>query len=112
LTADSILKIVEVHSRFESTTSPNDGSDKVRKNQCHESYDDPKKVIQNRNDPRRNVDDMLLRTFLNFMEQLGFHCTKKDRKNRMFILLEFKKVGAIVSEEVRFIAKPCIYKRR
>jgi len=30
----------------------------------------------------------------------------------MFILLEFKKVGAIVTEEASFIAKPCIYKRR
>jgi len=95
LTSDSILKITEVHSRFESTTSPNDRneSDKVRKNQCHESYDDSKKVKQNRNDPRRYVDDMFLRPFLNFMKQLGFCCTKKDRKIKCSFFLNLRKWG-------------------
>jgi ribosomal RNA-processing protein 8 len=53
-----------------------------------------------------------LRDFLDVMSQLAFGCTKEDRTNKMFLLLEFKKTGDKPDASVSFTAKPCIYKRR
>ena len=60
----------------------------------------------------KEVDDTLLNDFLDVMEELGFQCVKKDRQNKMFIVLEFQKTGKRPSKDACFTAKPCIYKRR
>ena len=88
LKVDGILKIAEVRSRFESTA----GTDKDGEN--------------------APVDESLLETFLNVMQQLGFQCTKNDKSNKMFFLMEFEKTGGIPCPDANFTAKPCIYKRR
>jgi len=96
LTPGGILKIAEVRSRFETTSHTTiPGTD-----------DDPEGGRQ------RTFDQSLLQDFLRVMRELGFYCTEKDRSNRMFFLLEFKKTGAVPCREARFTAKPCLYKRR
>jgi SAM-dependent methyltransferase len=50
--------------------------------------------------------------FLGVLSKLGFECSKEDRTNKMFLLLEFKKTGVKPDGSVSFTAKPCIYKRR
>jgi len=86
LTPDGILKIAEVRSRFEQSTSSADG--------------------------KKKSDDSILNEFLDVMKQLGFRTKQKDRSNKMFILLEFEKTGKRPSKVATFSAKPCIYKRR
>ncbi len=113
LTPDGLLKIAEVRSRFESTNEDREDDDssnitegrhghKGRKSQSKENYTYSKK----------QRDETLLNDFLDVMEQLGFQCMKKDRQNKMFLILEFKKTGKLPSKKASFTAKPCIYKRR
>ena len=107
LSPNGVLKIAEVRSRFESTTV-NDG----------DMFDGGKRTNSkkskqtNYNYSKKQLDDSLLNEFLDVMEELGFQCTKKDRQNQMFIMLEFKKTGVQPSKTATFTAKPCIYKKR
>jgi len=94
LTPGGILKIAEVRSRFETTSH------------IASSNDDPEGGRQ------RTFDQSLLQEFLRVMRELGFYCMEKDRSNRMFFLLEFKKTGAVPCRVATFTAKPCLYKRR
>jgi ribosomal RNA-processing protein 8 len=50
--------------------------------------------------------------FIGVLSQLGFDCSKEDKSNKMFLLLELKKNGTAPDSKVSFTAKPCIYKRR
>jgi hypothetical protein len=53
-----------------------------------------------------------LKEFLQVLSTLGFDCTRTDRSNKMFLLLELKKNGKAPNKKLEFSAKPCIYKRR
>lgn len=103
LRADGILKIAEVRSRFESSSSSDD--------QCQEKVGKQggKGSLKNAN---KKIEQSLLDEFLAVMKKLGFQCTQKDRNNKMFVLLEFKKTGRKPSLDANFTAKPCLYKRR
>lgn len=50
--------------------------------------------------------------FIGVLSQLGFDCSKEDKSNKMFLLLELRKNGTTPDKKVSFTAKPCIYKRR
>jgi ribosomal RNA-processing protein 8 len=98
LTPDGILKIAEVRSRFE-TAKETEGDNVSSKSKGNKRE-------------TKNHDASLLDEFLNVMGQLGFSCTKTDRKNKMFFVLQFEKNGSKPSRKASFTAKPCIYKRR
>ena len=107
LKQDGILKIAEVRSRFE-TINHKDDDDEVnnvppRKKQKKEKKE--KKM-------GKRTDDSSLIEFLDNMETLGFRCTKKDRSNTMFVLMEFIRSGNEPDAEAEVLVKPCIYKRR
>lgn len=53
-----------------------------------------------------------LEEFLKVLQNLGFECVKKDRSNKMFVLLELQKSSTKPDTKLTFTAKPCIYKRR
>ena len=102
LIPDGILKIAEVRSRFETAKET--------------VGDDTDMAISSKSKGKKreakNHDDSLLSEFLDVMDELGFSCTKKDRNNKMFFILEFEKSGSKPSRKASFTAKPCIYKRR
>ncbi len=106
LTPSGILKIAEVRSRFESTVDGSTGTSNMS------TTSTTRNTKQKRYNVEKQVDDTILNDFLDVMEELGFQCVKKDRQNKMFIVLEFKKTGKKPSKEASFTAKPCIYKRR
>ena len=82
LKPDGRLLIAEVRSRFESPTSSNSGS------------------------------DASLQEFVQVLDQLGFETYHTDRSNTMFLLLKLRKNGKKPKKDLRYSAKPCIYKRR
>ena len=85
LQKDGILKIAEVRSRFEST-------EYGRKSENNTS---------------------LLEEFKTVMGKLGFELKAFDNKsNKLFFLMEFRKIGIVPDSTVTFTAKACIYKRR
>eukprot|EP00536_Pseudo-nitzschia_multiseries_P012086 jgi/Psemu1/320181/estExt_fgenesh1_pm.C_4420001 len=53
-----------------------------------------------------------LEEFTDVLGKLGFECVRTDRTNTMFLLLELKKNGRKPDADLKFSAKPCIYKRR
>mmetsp|Transcript_27892 Transcript_27892/g.40782 ORF Transcript_27892/g.40782 Transcript_27892/m.40782 type:complete len:363 (-) Transcript_27892:296-1384(-) len=81
-----ILKIAEVRSRFESTTTDSSADNSSGSGGLDE--------------------------FLQVMKTLGFDCTRMNRSNKMFLMMDFVKNGDEPSKQARFTAKPCIYKRR
>ena len=92
-----VVIIAEVRSRFESNSrSSSDGKSS------------------------NNVDKNLLNEFFSLMKSLGFAKVKVDNRNKMFILMEFKKEGGGSKFEGKdgsekyknFSANPCVYKRR
>mmetsp|Transcript_5510 Transcript_5510/g.6372 ORF Transcript_5510/g.6372 Transcript_5510/m.6372 type:complete len:364 (-) Transcript_5510:42-1133(-) len=113
LTPDGKLKIAEVRSRFESGTMEESNKD-ANKSSSKKGGRDQKNKGKNSKFTysSKRSDDSLLKEFLDVMQDLGFRCTKKDRGNKMFILLEFEKTGKSPSKDAAFTAKPCIYKRR
>ena len=94
LKEDGKVKIAEVRSRIEYSHSNNKTSSKGR-----EKTDTSKTAGT-------------LTEFLDVLKALGFHCTKKDLSNKMFLLLELEKTGKAPDKKLAFSAKPCIYKRR
>ncbi|CAM9710846.1 unnamed protein product [Discosporangium mesarthrocarpum] len=50
--------------------------------------------------------------FLDVTHRLGFDKKNLDRRNKMFLLMEFVKSGRKPQQGVRFAAKACLYKRR
>lgn len=82
-----ILKIAEVRSRFETPST--------------------KKV-----NGKGKKGCTLLNDFMVMMESLGFLNEKLDRTNKLFFLMEFKKLDVKPDENAQFTAKACIYKRR
>lgn len=66
--------------------------------------------VRSRFETKGNDDE--LQRFLSVLEQLGFACARKDRSNKMFILLELRKNDKKPNKSLAFTAKPCIYKRR
>ena len=117
LSPDGILKIAEVRSRFESSTSSVLEYDDEEENNKVESKSITRKRKRdanhsNLNDKSKQRDESILDEFLNVMKQLGFCCIKKNQSNKMFMLLDFEKTGTIPSKDATFTAKPCIYKRR
>lgn len=97
LKPNGLLKIAEVRSRFESTSSNND-----------QENDDAEDEVED--DEYNNSG---LKEFLRCMTLLGFKCTFVDRSNKMFFIMEFMKMEHVQpSMDVTFTAKPCIYKRR
>ncbi len=114
LTPDGKLKIAEVRSRFESGTMEEnkDGSKGSSKKGGGRDQKNNKGKNSKFTYSSKRSDDSLLKEFLDVMNKLGFRCTKKDRGNKMFILLEFEKTGKSPSKDATFTAKPCIYKRR
>ena len=85
------LKIAEVRSRFFETT---------------------KSSSQQQQQQKGGKKDDLLNEFIDVLDQLGFKCTKTDRTNKMFVLLDLEKNGKVPKKNLEFTAKPCIYKRR
>jgi SAM-dependent methyltransferase len=53
-----------------------------------------------------------LEDFITVLHKLGFACVRKDRSNKMFVMLELKLNGKSPDQALEFQAKPCIYKRR
>jgi len=99
LKRDGVLKIAEVRSRFESgtknTNNVGGGGD-----------------ISDGRNSRKNKGGSELADFVRVLQQLGFECTKIDRSNKMFLLLDLKKNGKSPKKDLKYTAKPCIYKRR
>lgn len=109
LSPAGVLKIAEVRSRFESANEyVEGGKEETTKGKKQKQ----KQSKQNFNYSKKNSDDTMMNDFLDVMEDLGFHCVKKDRQNKMFFILEFEKTGVKPSKQASFTAKPCIYKRR
>ena len=107
LAPDGILKIAEVRSRFETANDIESNSLGLAKTST--SKEGAKEI---KNKEQKNKSGSLLDEFLVVMSELGFSCTKRDRNNKMFFVLEFAKNGSKPSRNVTFSAKPCIYKRR
>jgi len=115
LTPSGVLKIAEVRSRFESTIILDDGHANAGFNMSATTKKQQNKNNKKQQQPyvaKKQVDDTILNNFLDVMEELGFQCIKRDRQNKMFIVLEFNKTGKRPSKHASFTAKPCIYKRR
>jgi len=87
LRTGGILKIAEVRSRFEAP-STNQPKGKTKKGYT------------------------LLDDFMKVMERLGFVREKLDRTNKLFFLMEFKKLDVKPDDSAAFTAKACTYKRR
>uniref|UniRef100_A0A6S8UDW5 Ribosomal RNA-processing protein 8 n=1 Tax=Chaetoceros debilis TaxID=122233 RepID=A0A6S8UDW5_9STRA len=101
LTPDGKLKIAEVRSRFESgVIGEEESNGKSKGGKGEFTYS------------KKKSDDSLLNHFLDVMNQLGFNSTKMDKSNKMFLLMEFEKIGKKPDKDATFTAKPCIYKRR
>ena len=66
--------------------------------------------VRSRFESSSNRDE--LQDFIQVLDKLGFKCTKTDRSNKMFVVLECKKNGKTPQHDLCFSAKPCIYKRR
>jgi len=107
LTPDGVLKIAEVRSRFESTVDEGAAT-----NNENDKKGSKKQAKNNFKYSKKQSDDTLLNEFIDVMKELGFICTKKDRQNKMFLVLEFEKSGMSPSKQATFTAKACIYKRR
>ena len=95
LKPDGRLFIAEVRSRFESTTS---------------SEMDVKQDKSNTEAMKSS--DSSLQQFIQVLDQLGFETYHTDRTNTMFVLLNLKKNGKKPRRDLKYTAKPCIYKRR
>lgn len=101
--SDGVLKIAEVRSRFETTSSSSsETNDKKGKKNANKKGDYEK----------GKVDESSLTEFVDAMSKLGFICKKMDRSNQMFVMFDFEKNGQIPNKEVQFSLRPCIYKRR
>ena len=66
----------------------------------------------NKKNKKKNKNEGTLEEFTDVLMKLGFDCIKTDRSNTMFLLLELKKNGKKPKKDLKFSAKPCIYKRR
>ena len=66
----------------------------------------------NKKNKKKNKNEGTLAEFTDVLMKLGFDCIKTDRSNTMFLLLELKKNGKKPKKDLKFSAKPCIYKRR
>ena len=53
-----------------------------------------------------------LEDFIEILSKLGFSCARKDRANKMFLMLDLKLNGKKPDKKLEYEAKPCIYKRR
>lgn len=53
-----------------------------------------------------------LEDFIDVLDKLGFTCARKDRSNKMFVMLELKLNGKRPDKNLEYAARPCIYKRR
>ena len=91
---DGKVKIAEVRSRIEYSHSNSSSSSKSK------------------NKEKSNRNAGTLSEFVDVLKELGFKCTKTDRSNTMFLLLELEKTGKSPNKKLAFSAKPCIYKRR
>lgn len=104
LRVGGILKIAEVRSRFEtSSTHSQDENELVSKK------------IKRKKKVKKSVgkNSSLLDEFLNAMELLGFEMINIDnRTNKLFFLVEFKRLDKKPDPNVTFTAKACLYKRR
>lgn len=102
---DGIVKIAEVRSRIEyshsksSSSSSGGGKGKDTKNDSTTTTTTKQTAGT-------------LGEFLDVLKALGFHCTKKDLSNKMFLMLDLEKTGKVPDKKLSFSAKPCIYKRR
>lgn len=95
LKPDGSLLIAEVRSRFESATLSTMETKKNKSNQD---------VIKS--------SESSLQEFIQVLDQLGFETYHTDRTNTMFVLLNLKKNGKKPKKDLKYTAKPCIYKRR
>ena len=50
--------------------------------------------------------------FIDVLNKLGFTCSRKERSNKMFVMLELKLNGKRPDANLEYEARPCIYKRR
>lgn len=95
------VKIAEVRSRIEYSHS---NAPPAKQQQQQQHSKSPNK------DAPKNAGT--LSEFVDVLKELGFKCTKTDRSNKMFLLLELEKNGKAPNKSLAFSAKPCIYKRR
>ena len=95
LKPDGRLFIAEVRSRFESASLANTDT-----NNNKSSKDAAK------------TSEASLQEFIQVLDQLGFETYHTDRTNTMFVLLDLKKNGGKPRKDLKYTAKPCIYKRR
>ena len=96
LKPDGRLFIVEVRSRFESVT-PSSNTETSKKDKSRKET---------------GGNEASLQEFINVLDQLGFETYHTDRTNTMFVLLNLKKNGKKPRKDLKYSAKPCIYKRR
>lgn len=50
--------------------------------------------------------------FISVLDSLGFSCSKTDKSNKLFFLLDLCKNGKKPNPDLVYTARPCIYKRR
>jgi ribosomal RNA-processing protein 8 len=135
LRPNGILKVAEVRSRFESSTTAVNGEKgskksgrldgpelkgsikfKAAKKEALDKIKKESKAGQNKGRQKmetKQMDDSLLTEFLHVMKDLGFRSGKVDRSSPFFLLMEFKKVAnSNPSKSASFTPKPCLYKRR
>jgi ribosomal RNA-processing protein 8 len=112
LKEDGHVKIAEVRSRIEyshkSSSSSRNDKKKTGKGASNVGRDNPAFMKSKADEKTEGT----LEEFLDVLEKLGFQCTSTDRSNTMFLLLELKKNGKEPDRNLKFTAKPCIYKRR
>jgi len=112
------IHIAEVRSRIEYSHSSNStptssstlsaaatASKQPSNNRSNNSHN-------NKKNKKKNKNEGTLEEFTDVLMKLGFDCIKTDRSNTMFLLLELKKNGKKPKKDLKFSAKPCIYKRR
>ena len=100
---DGVVKIAEVRSRLEYSHAPD-----AHKYPEQKEKDSKSKYKKDKKDKSAGTLD----EFVQMLDELGFECTKTDRSNKMFVLLELKKNKKRPNKKLAFTARPCIYKRR
>ncbi|EJK68724.1 hypothetical protein THAOC_10072, partial [Thalassiosira oceanica] len=111
-----VLRVAEVRSRFETSSS---APPKRARPNGHGRHSRLKKGRRDGGGAQGGGDGggdhplMLLDEFLALLERCGFRSVNMDRTNKMFLFMDFvKEEGSSgLSEKESFTAKPCIYKR-
>jgi len=110
---NGVIKIAEVRSRFEKSASDNESKSPTVTKRSKTQQKSGKNILDTTGEVNHTRDTKLLDHFITVMMQLGFKKITIDQSNKMFFMMEFRKIqGKKPSKTATFTAKPCIYKRR